>query len=118
MDKTVLNRALIDQWRLFHDRDIGLERSALGELGDTLEVEHVLEISGMRRVGKTTLLRQIAEKYYEPDDYYTINFDDDRLMDIVASDFQRIYEILLEEFISETKILLLGYYVLIYYRGE
>jgi hypothetical protein len=98
MNKTVLNRALIDQWRLFHDREMGLERSVLSGLGDTLEVEHVLDISGMRRVGKTTLLRQIAEKYYEPDDYYTINFDDDRLMDIEASDFQLIYEILLEEF--------------------
>lgn len=57
-------------------------------------IKHIPEfasiITGMRRVGKSTLLRQIAtSKKYEHVTY--LNFDDIRLTGFEADDFNRLY---------------------------
>ena len=44
----------------------------------------IIVITGIRRCGKSTLLRQLSARY---DDFLYINFDDDRLMDFTVADF-------------------------------
>lgn len=44
----------------------------------------IVVITGIRRCGKSTLMRQLAARY---DDFLYINFDDDRLMDFTVADF-------------------------------
>ncbi len=98
MEKEKLVRAVNDQWEMFHQIDGGINRNLLEELEGKIELEHVIDIAGLRRVGKTTLLRQLAGSCFEAEEYYAINFDDDRLIEVKAGDFQLIYEVLLEEF--------------------
>ena len=52
--------------------------------------------SGVRRCGKSTLLQMIRRKSDEQD--YFLNFDDERLIDFQVPDFQKLYEVFLEQF--------------------
>jgi predicted AAA+ superfamily ATPase len=56
-------------------QEYGLERLLLPELPDIQS--HVLVVSGIRRCGKSTLLRQFVRKLDRP--YFYLNFDDIRL---------------------------------------
>ena len=56
----------------------------------------VLVISGIRRCGKSVLLQQIRARQRERD--YFVNFDDERLSDFKAEDFQALHEVLIERF--------------------
>ena len=56
----------------------------------------VLVITGIRRCGKSTLLRQIQQQLPERD--YYINFDDERLINFSTDDFQVLNEVLHTEF--------------------
>lgn len=78
-----LEDILMDQRELFESkrnwiiRDIDFEKY--------IKTSHITIISGIRRGGKSTLLRQFAEKY--EDYYYYINFDDERLINFTVQDF-------------------------------
>ena len=70
--------------------DIGLKR----ESGASMPVlsKHALIITGIRRCGKSTLLRQlISEKYPEA---FFLNFDDNRLYGFENADFSRLDEVI------------------------
>lgn len=56
----------------------------------------VLVITGIRRCGKSTLLRQIQQQLAERD--YYINFDDERLINFTTDDFQSLNEVMHTEF--------------------
>ena len=60
-------------------------RAVLQELGDR-SVSHALIVSGIRRSGKSTLLRQFMQSLDEA--WFYINFDTTRLYDFDASDFE------------------------------
>jgi len=65
-------------------QDSGLERFLLPNLPDIQS--HALVVSGIRRCGKSTLLRQFVKKLRR--DYFYLNFDDLRLADFSHADFQ------------------------------
>ena len=77
--KDILASALKDQVESFKARDVGIEREILGELKKTISAPQITVITGLRRVGKSTLLAQIANKYLK-DGYYFVNFEDERLV--------------------------------------
>ena len=56
----------------------------------------ILVITGVRRCGKSTLLRQIQQQISETD--YYINFDDERLLNFTVDDFQKLDELFHSEF--------------------
>jgi predicted AAA+ superfamily ATPase len=56
----------------------------------------ILVITGVRRCGKSTLLRQIQQQLSERD--YYINFDDERLLNFEVNDFQQLNELFHSEF--------------------
>lgn len=73
--------------------DLGVMRERTKEMN--LELPHALIISGVRRCGKSTVLRQIMKKI---DKYYYLNFEDTRLVNFEAGDFEKLDEIFREEY--------------------
>jgi len=61
----------------------GLKRQLLPELPDIQS--HALVVSGIRRCGKSTLLRQFVRELKRP--YFYLNFDDIRLVAFNSADF-------------------------------
>jgi hypothetical protein len=61
----------------------GLERSILPELPDIKS--HALVVTGIRRCGKSTLLRQFVRRLGKP--YFYLNFDDLRLAGLSAGGY-------------------------------
>jgi predicted AAA+ superfamily ATPase len=72
--------------------DTGLQRDILPSLPDIQS--HALIISGIRRCGKSTLLRQFVKKSGQ--DYFYFIFDDLRLYDFSQADYQ-LLDILIAE---------------------
>ncbi|PIQ81218.1 MAG: ATPase [Candidatus Pacebacteria bacterium CG_4_10_14_3_um_filter_34_15] len=95
--KDILASALKEQAESFQARDLGVEREILGELKKTIFAPQITVITGLRRVGKSTLLAQIANKYLK-DGYYFINFEDERLLNFQVKDFDLLHETLISMF--------------------
>jgi len=93
MTEELLASALKEQYEAFVSRDLGVEREILKELEVTIAAPQVTVITGLRRVGKSTLLLQIARKYLK-DDFYFVNFEDERLLNFQVQDFDLLYETL------------------------
>ncbi len=62
-------------------------------------------ITGLRRVGKSTLLAQIADRYLK-DKFYFVNFEDERFLNFQVTDFELLLETLISLF-GDRKIFLL-----------
>lgn len=105
MDKNLLKTVLVEQFDAFSKREAGIEREQLAELNKVRKTPHVVVISGLRRVGKSTLLRQLMNGLGESKIYY-VNFEDERLMDFAVGDADFLLEVLVELF-GRRKILLL-----------
>lgn len=65
-----------------------------------LVVPEIIVISGIRRCGKSTLLQQIRKEATEKD--FFLNFDDERLVNFTANDFQLLHETFMELFGDQT----------------
>jgi len=97
IDKDTLKIVLTDQLANFKNTDPGIERQQLKEVKKHLRSPFAIVFSGLRRVGKSTLLAQVAGKFYS-NQYYYVNFEDERLMNFDAADFDSLHEILVELF--------------------
>ena len=73
--------------------DCGIERELLNKI--TFKVPHAIVISGIRRCGKSTLLKQLMKKTKS---YYYFNFEDPRAMNFSINDFEKLDEVLKEEY--------------------
>jgi predicted AAA+ superfamily ATPase len=93
-----IKEILIRQRDVILKKDYGVERDLLREIEKKLSLPHVIVLTGLRRSGKSTLLRQIIKKYYNDENFYYINFEDERLLGFKASDFNRLYEALVSLF--------------------
>jgi uncharacterized protein len=65
---------------------------------------HAIALAGIRRCGKSTLLRQIAERFLASG-YHYCHFEDERLLGFQARDFALLHEVLIECF-GEHKVML------------
>lgn len=92
---------LLDQREEFLKKDAGVTRAKLKEISSFVRTPHTVIISGLRRVGKSTLLAQIARTFYSKDDYFFVNFEDERFLNFTASDFTKLHEVLIELFGSQ-----------------
>ncbi|MDP4009765.1 MAG: ATP-binding protein [Candidatus Shapirobacteria bacterium] len=97
MNRDILASALKEQQQSFIGRDLGVKREILDKLGQIISAPQITVISGLRRVGKSTLLAQIANKYLK-DDYYFVNFEDERLLNFEVKDFDLLHETLISLF--------------------
>jgi len=96
---------VIEQFESFWIREIGTERSKLKELEQAAPLPHAVIVSGLRRVGKSTLLVQMAHRLGN-DQFFYINFEDDRFLGFQAEDANDLYQMLVETF-GERKIFIM-----------
>lgn len=74
--------------------EYGVEREDIKEIDLSLPFAFVL--TGIRRCGKSTLLRQLMKKAKNA--CYYFNFEDSRITGFTASDFEKLEEVLREEY--------------------
>lgn len=96
---------LLEQFETFWQQKPGIVREKLAEMEHAASAPHAVVISGLRRVGKSTLLLQMAHRLGKEAFYY-INFEDDRFLGFQAADADSLYQMLLEVF-GERKIWLI-----------
>lgn len=105
MTGDTLSSILKDQAEFFASRDLGVERELLDQLDSIISAPQITVITGLRRVGKSILLAQIANKYLK-DDFYFVNFEDERLLNFQVTDFDLLHETLISLFGEKNTFLL------------
>jgi predicted AAA+ superfamily ATPase len=105
MERRLIKEILLDQRAVFEKKRPGTPRDALAEVGRHMGKPHAITLAGVRRCGKSTLLRQIAERFLATG-YHYCHFEDERLLGFQARDFALLYEVLIECF-GEHKVMLL-----------
>ena len=90
MDKSIIQQIILEQKGIF-TKDLRIIERPLSE--NLFKSPKIVAITGVRRSGKSTLLRQISKAY---DSYAYLNFEDDRLLDFTHSDFNTLIEAFLE----------------------
>jgi len=103
--KEQIKAILLEQFQAFWQRDTGIPRTQLLEIERVERLPHAVIISGLRRVGKSTLLAQLSHRFGENEFYY-VNFEDDRFLDFQADDANDLFQTLVELF-GERKIFLI-----------
>jgi predicted AAA+ superfamily ATPase len=93
-----IKEILIKQKETILNKKFGVERTILKEIESKVKLPHVVVLTGLRRSGKSTLLRQIIKEQYNDKDFYYINFEDERLFNFPANEFNRLYEALVSLF--------------------
>ena len=101
MEKDKLRQVIHDQQELFQQKDDLIDRDI--ELEKHIKGNEIIIISGIRRCGKSSLLKIISKKLNEKSIY--INFDDIRLTDFNVNNFQDIEEIVAEVHSVKTNII-------------
>lgn len=96
---------LLEQFQAFWQRETGIERTQLAEIIRATELPHAVIISGLRRVGKSTLLAQLAHRLGS-DKFYYVNFEDERFLGFEVENANYLYQLLIELF-GERKIFLI-----------
>lgn len=74
-------------------RDVGIKRETLSEID--FKLPHAIILSGIRRCGKSTLLRQLMQK--QDKQWYYLNFEDPRLVNFSLDDFEKLEQVFEEE---------------------
>jgi predicted AAA+ superfamily ATPase len=92
LSETEIKEILVKQRETILNKKYGVERAILTEVESKLKLPHVVVLTGLRRSGKSTLLRQLIKKHYHDEDFYYLNFEDERLFDFPASKFNQLYE--------------------------
>ncbi len=105
MEKTILREIIAEQKEIISSMDTGTGRDAVEGIKKYINLPHAVVISGIRRTGKSTLLKQIMRRYYNDDAYY-LNFEDERLLKFETQDFNSLYEVFMELF-GEKKVFFL-----------
>lgn len=96
MNTRQLKEIIIQQKTELEKKDRGIERKSLAHIEKYLKLPHAVVITGVRRCGKSTILAQIMAKHMK-DDYYYLNFEDERLIQFSATDdFDTLYQSFLE----------------------
>lgn len=96
LNKDQLKQVVADQRAALLNKPYGIERKVLADIDHAIKLPHIITLTGLRRVGKSTLLRQIIRKYFADQHFYYLNFEDERLFRFKAEDFNLLYEALLE----------------------
>src|SRR3989344_671751 len=93
-----IKEVLMKQRETILAKKFGIERDILKEIKLKINIPHVVVFTGLRRSGKSTILRQLIKKEYNDEDFYYINFEDERLIDFPANEFNKLYEALVSLF--------------------
>src|SRR3989338_8232651 len=98
MNKAELKVVVADQRRTFLTRGEYVPRDI--DFQKLISVKETVIISGVRRAGKSTLLRIIADSLFKTvsrENIFYLNFDDERLVSFSIDNFNHLLEIFLEK---------------------
>lgn len=96
LEKSKIEEVFIDQFSQFKNKNSGMERMV--NIKKYLTTEQVVVISGIRRCGKSTLLKQFAD---HSNNFYYINFDDERLINFTVDNFNDLLSVWQKNFKSK-----------------
>jgi uncharacterized protein len=94
MNKQVLKEIAIEQKKSFDAVEKGIRRDLLGKIKEYSRLPQIVVLTGIRRCGKSTLLRQSMD--FLGNKGYYFNFEDERLLGFEARSFNDLYEVFLE----------------------
>jgi predicted AAA+ superfamily ATPase len=97
MNKDTFKRIIITQLERLRLPAHPVKRVCYTALSEAHALPHALIVSGIRRCGKSTVLTQLLEAEH-PQDFYFLNFDDERLVGFEATDFDALHETFVELF--------------------
>jgi len=98
MDRENLYSILFEQQKDFEEENPTISREKTSEAISLISLNMPVIITGIRRCGKSFLLKLIKEELkLEEKDYLYINFNDDRLIKFEVEDFQKIIDFLNEQ---------------------
>jgi len=95
MDRQMIKKIIADQQEYQIPQHF-FDRSQSVTIRKFIDDPSVLILSGIRRSGKSTIMRVLQEEQSESDYYF--NFDDERLIQFELNDFQILLEVLIELF--------------------
>lgn len=95
MDRDLLKKVIADQREYQFPKNF-FDRSQTEAIRSYACDPNIIIISGLRRSGKSTIMKLIQNELDESD--YFINFDDDRLVQFKLDDFQMLCEVFVELF--------------------
>lgn len=104
MDKSLLLEIIEEQSQDLLS-SVNYMRHALSELHHAIKSSQIVVITGIRRSGKSTLLRQILKKYFHQQAFY-FSFEDERLLKFSVEDFSILHEALTEFYGEQTTFFL------------
>lgn len=81
---------VVDWWKEEVAGERVIARDIMGEVEQSLDMEEITVIKGVRRTGKTFILYALLRKHGG----IYINFEDERLMDFSAADFDKVADIM------------------------
>ena len=97
MRRENLYPVLFDQQKDFERENPTVKRELTSKILDLLSLKMPIVITGIRRCGKSFLLKLIKEELsIKEKGYFYINFNDERLVDFSIEDFQKIIDFLNE----------------------
>lgn len=93
MLKETLRTIVISQRKELENIDTGIARRIIKTIA--VSVPHAIIISGVRRCGKSTLMKQMIKSR---NNFYYFNFEDQRALEFEVSDFERLDEVFRSEY--------------------
>lgn len=96
MQKSLLRTIIQDQKNEIERLDGIVQRDAFN-IGLSYNGTSAFVIKGVRRCGKSTMLKQIINRKFK-DSFFYFNFDDERIIGFVVEDFQVLMETFIELF--------------------
>ncbi len=93
--KEILRQVVINQKNELNFQKETVRRELLDKILDFFDDERIIILTGVRRCGKSTLLKQIMQNKSE---WCYINFEDERLLGFRAKEFETLNEVLIESY--------------------
>jgi len=89
MEKNAISQIVLEQKKIF-EKEIQIIQRYIPK--NILQSPKIIVVTGVRRCGKSTLLRQLSKQYKH---FNYINFEDERLIDFSYQDFNTLLEVFL-----------------------
>ena len=96
MNKELIKQILVDQRNNVFVKKNQITRDRYTDVIDKLHLPHVHVLTGLRRSGKSTLMKQIIQDNFNKGDFFYINFEDERFIDFPVQQFYLLHESLIE----------------------
>jgi predicted AAA+ superfamily ATPase len=109
MEYNSLRTVLIDQYEEFNTSFCGIKRTLPPTLKQQLDAPEISIITGVRRCGKSTLLRQIAQQVAPERVHYFLDLESPFFQDTTIKDLDAIWKLWLELWPPEDKKIVVYY---------